>query len=906
MVKAPASNAPVVAPAWHMRATADVRRELEVGGDGLSGAEAASRLARHGPNRLPEAPPTPVWVVALRQFRSPLIYILAAAALVSVVVGHPQDAFFIGIVLALNGAIGTWQEWRAEQHSRALQQLLHIRAAVVRDGEVVEVDAEELVPGDVVRLESGNRVPADLRLEAAQGLEVDESLLTGESLPVLKDSEWIGADDTAAAERRNMAFAGSVVARGRSKGLVVATGRQTKIGQLAIDVGRSEGGRPPLLVRMDRFGQLIAWGTLAAATLVAVAGITLRGVAPSEMFLFGVALAVSAIPEGLPVALTVALAIATTRMARRGVIVRRLAAVEGLGSCTMIASDKTGTLTVNALTVREILLPSGQRLTVTGEGFDPAGTVLLGGAPAPAELPGLAELAQAAVLCNEGDLHQAHGEWVWLGDPTDIALLVFGHKLAVTRPAMLDEAPEIATLPFEPEHQFAASAHRLAHQPRLWVKGAPERVLAMCHWADAAEQSQAMAAAEAMAARGFRVLAMAGGTLEPEERIPADPSGLGFLGFTGMIDPLRPGARDAVRSCQEAGITVIMITGDHPVTALAIARDLGFAERADEVVTGQQLLAMPPADVPALMHTTRVFARTSPRQKLELVQAAQAAGHFVAVTGDGVNDAPALRTANIGVAMGKAGTDVAREAAELVITDDNFATIVSGVEEGRIAFANVRKVIYLAISTGAAEVLLLAFAVLTGWPRTGAGLMVLPLLPVQILWMNLVTNGIQHVAMAFEPGEGGELARPPRPPGESIFDRLMIERVLVAAVVMAGVSFAAFWWMIEIAAMTDTSARNALLLLMVLFQNVHVGNARSETRSAFVLSPLRSPILLAGVAAAFLVHLAAMHLPWTQRVLQLEPVTGMMWVALPVLALSIIVVMELHKLHWRRRHPPAG
>lgn len=903
MARTPAPTASGSGPAWHALPPADLLRALGADGGGLASVEAARRLAQFGPNRLPEAPSPAWWVIALRQFKSPLVYILAAAAVVSVVVGHPEDAFFIGIVLALNGTIGTWQEWRAEQNSRALQKLLHIRATVLRDGEVVEVDAEELVPGDVVRLESGNRVPADLRLEGAQGLEVDESLLTGESLAVLKDSGWLGGSDTPAAERLSMAHAGSVVVRGRSRGLVVATGSSTLIGQLAIDVGRATGGRPPLLVRMERFGHLIAWGTLAAATLVAVAGITLRGFTPSEMFLFGVALAVSAIPEGLPVALTVALAIAATRMAKRGVIVRRLAAVEGLGSCTLIASDKTGTLTVNELTVRELLLPSGDPLMVSGEGFDPAGAVTRGDGSSPLDDAQLADLVRAAVLCNEGDLHQAHGEWVWVGDPTDVALLVLGHKCGLTRPSALDAAPELATIPFEAEQQFSAAAHRTGEGPFLVVKGAPERVMGMCRWNGQDRTTELLQAAAAMASRGLRVIALAQGALAEGVDLPAEPSGLDFLGFVGMIDPLRRGAREAVADCQSAGITVIMITGDHPLTALAIARELGFASDASEVVTGQELAQRPPEDLPALMRTARVFARTSPRQKLELVEAARAAGHFVAVTGDGVNDAPALRSANIGVAMGKAGTDVAREAAELVITDDNFATIVSGVEEGRIAFANVRKVIYLAISTGAAEVLLLAFAVLTGWPRTGAGLMVLPLLPVQILWMNLVTNGIQHVAMAFEPGEGGELARPPRPPGESIFDRLMIERVLVAAVVMAGVSFAAFWWMIEVAAMAEASARNALLLLMVLFQNVHVGNARSETRSAFALSPLRSPILLAGVAAAFLVHLAAMHLPWTQRVLQLEPVTGTLWVALPVLALSIVVVMELHKLHWRRRHP---
>lgn len=885
-----------VVPLGELRATLGARAE------GLAPAEAVRRLAATGPNRLPETPPPAWWLIALRQLRSPLIYILAAAALVSLLIGHAGDAGFIGIVLLLNGAIGSWQEWRAEHSAAALHHLLQVRATVVRNGEVLEVDAEELVPGDVVRLESGQRVPADLRLESAHGLEVDESLLTGESLPVEKDPDRAAPPGAPAAEQRNMGFAGSSVVRGRGRGIVVATGAATVIGQLALDVRRGGGGRPPLLERMDRFGHLIAWTTLAASILVGVGGVLLRGFAPSEMFLFAVALAVSAIPEGLPVALTVALAVATTRMALRGVIVRRLAAVEGLGSCTMIASDKTGTLTVNALTVRAIRLPGGDRFTVTGEGFDPAGQVLRDGRPADPGHEPLARLGRAAVLCNEADLHRAGGDWSWRGDPTDVALLVLGHKLGLHRPELLDEAPEIAVLPFEPEQQFAAAAHQDPGGPQLFVKGAPERVLAMCRWPAGGDRDAALAAAEAMAADGYRVLALADGALPRHGPIPEEPSALDFRGLVGMIDPIRPGAREAVAACQAAGVRVVMVTGDHPVTALAIARELGFAASPDEIVTGEAVARLDQEALRGLMNRASIFARTTPRQKLDLVNAARAAGHYVAVTGDGVNDAPALQAANIGVAMGKAGTDVARDAAELVVTDDDFATIVAGIEEGRIAYGNIRKVIYMVASTGAAEVLLLACAVLTGWPAGADGLAVLPLLPVQILWLNLVTNGIQDVSLAFEPGEGGELGRPPRPPGEPIFNRLMVERVVIGALVMAGVSFAAFWWMIERAGMPEGSARNALLLLLVLFQNIHMGNCRSETRSAFARSPFRSPTMLVGVSAAFLLHLAAMHLPWTQRALQLEPVSGVMWVVLPGLALSIVVVMELHKWHWRRRH----
>ncbi|MFO7494901.1 MAG: HAD-IC family P-type ATPase [Desulfobacterales bacterium] len=896
-------------PSWHTMATQDLLDELTADESGLTAGEAKTRLQRHGPNRLPQKPPVAWWEILLRQFKSPLIYILGIAAVVSLLIhpDDPTDAVFIAAVLALNAAFGGYQEWKAEQSSRALQKLLQIRASVLRDGEVHEIDAEEVVPGDVVWLESGNRVPADLRLVVAHGLEVNESLLTGESLPVQKDPAWTGDAAAPMADRRNMAYAASIVVRGRAKGVVVGTGAATAVGQLALDVLSTTGGKPPLLERMERFTRVVAYAVLTAAAAIAVTGILFRGYGASDMFLFAVALAVSAIPEGLPVALTVALAIATTRMARRGVIVRRLAAVEALGSCTLIGSDKTGTLTCNELTVRVIWLPAGDLFEVTGEGFAPIGEVLRDGRPVAPDVPAeLEDLARVAVLCNEARLHQRNGAWSWRGDPTDLALLSMGHKLGLIREVVLGRFPHVNEIPFEPERQYAATFHRCeAGSVRAYVKGAPERVLAMCSFAgqDASAQ-ELLARAAAMAERGFRVLAMAEGPVPdvPDcAQTPPDPAVLTFLGFVGMIDPLRPGVREAVAACHTAGITVCMITGDHPVTALAIARDLGFADRPEQVVTGRELDGMLPEQLREVVQRARVFARATPRQKLELVKAAQQAGHYVAVTGDGVNDAPALRQANIGVAMGKSGTDVAREAAELVITDDTFATIVAGIEEGRIAYDTVRKVIYLLVSTGAAEVLLLGLAVVTGWPEASAGLATLPLLPAQLLWLNLVTNGIQDVALAFEPGEPGVLQRRPRPPRERIFNRLMVERTLVAAVVIAGVGFSAFCWMIGVGGWSEGQARNGLLLLMVLFENIHIANCRSETTSAFRLSPFTSPILLSGTILALLVHMAAMHLPFTQRILRIEPVDFITFASLLGLALSVLAAMEIHKWWWNVR-----
>ena len=890
--------------AWYSLDFTEVSKQLDASEHGLSDAEAAARLTEYGPNKLPQKPPTPLWAIVVRQFRSPLIYVLALAAIVSMAIGDVKDAAFIAGVLVLNAAIGAYQEWKAEQSSHALRKLLQIRASVYRDGEVRDVSAETVVPGDVVWLESGNRVPADIRLLTAHGLESDESLLTGESLPVFKDPAWRGVEATPVADRLNMAYAGSIVARGRAKGLVVATGTATSVGQLALDVLGEAGGNPPLLVRMERFTRVIAVAVLVAAVAIGVLGVTLGGYSTSKMFMFTIAMAVSAIPEGLPVAMTVALAIATTRMARRGLIVRRLTAVEGLGSCTLIATDKTGTLTCNELTVREVRLPNGKVFQVTGEGFAPHGEVLLAQQTIePGSHEPLEWLTRAGILCNEADLHHRNGDWVWRGDAVDVAFLSFGHKLGWSHENTLDRHPQVNQIPFEPEHQFAASFNTVDDGVSVFVKGGPERVLAMCSESSGSEfeRTELEAMAMRMAEQGYRVLALADGNLASpitSEDFPAAPTDLRFLGFVGMIDPLRAGVKDAVRACNEAGVSVSMITGDHRVTALAIARDLGLAQDESQVMTGAEFQEKTPEELSEIVGRIRVFARVAPRQKLQIVEAARQAGHFVAVTGDGVNDAPALRVANIGVAMGKSGTDVAREAAELVISDDNFATIVGGIEEGRVAYDNIRKVIYLLVSTGAAELVLMALAIATGTPY-------LPLLPVQILWLNLVTNGIQDVALAFEPNEGGVLQRKPRSPRERIFNQLMIERTVVAAIVMGVVGFLTFRWFLPDGASEAeiASARNSLLLLMVLFENIHIGNCRSETKSALALSPFRSPILLAGTITAFLIHLAAMHTPFGQMLLEAEPITLKNWGILFLLAFTIFPIMELHKWTWNMRNP---
>lgn len=895
-------ESPLSAP--HSLSPETVLERLASRASGLSPEEAARRLARYGPNRLPRPTGDGLVRIFLRQFASPLIYVLVAAAILSAVIGDWSDAGFITAVLLINAVIGTFQEFSAQRAAEALQRLVKIRSRVLRGGEDYEIDAEQLVPGDIVLLESGSGVPADLRLLDSHDLEIDESLLTGESLAVGKQADLCLPDDTPLAERRNMAFAGTLVLRGRGHGVVVATALDTALGQIASDVLARPAARPPLVERMERFTRWIAMLVGVAALLMALIALY-RGMPLAEVFLMAVALAVSVIPEGLPVALTVALAVSMRRMARRNVLIRRLVAVESLGSCTFVATDKTGTLTLNQLMAQRLVIPEPEPEVwqVTGEGLAPDGEVITPrGPPAPEEWALLRRIAEAAALANEGFLGRRNGEWIRHGDAVDVALLVLAHKAGVIRDELLLRLPEVATIPFESERMYAASLHRAEEGYRICVKGAVERLLPMCsrmatRQGEVPLQAEHVAGvAERLAADGFRVIALADGELEL-----ADPESLGeghlrdltLLALVGMIDPLRPEAAEAVARCREAGIEVAMITGDHPATALAIARELALAQDAAQVVTGPQLARVSgPEALDRLTARARVYARVEPHQKLDIVLSLQRQGHYVAVSGDGANDAPALRAAQVGVAMGRQGTDVARESADLIITDDNFASIVAGVEEGRIAYGNVRKVIFLLVSTGAAELVLFLLALFSG--------LAIPLLAVQLLWLNLVTNGIQHVVLAFEPGEGHELRQPPRPPDEGIFNRLMVERVVLSALVMGGVAFFLYQLLLERGFSLD-EARNGTLLLMVLFENLHVFNSRSETLSVFRHSLLRNPLLVLGVLAAQGIHIGAMYLPGLADVLHIRPVSPEHWLELLGMALSVLVVMEAHKVVWQWR-----
>ena len=889
----------VAGKVWHMLQRREVLELLQTRMSGLDAGEVAARRAAFGANSLPKKGRTPFFVVYLRQFKNPLIYLLLAATVVSVAVAEWADAIFIFVVIQMNAVIGAVQEARAEASADALSHLVQNVAEAVRGGRRVRIDAAELVPGDIVRLESGTSVPADIRILSLTELSVDESLLTGESTPVDKTAEAMARDSAPLGDRRNMLFAGATVLSGRVTGVVTATGMETEIGRIAAALDAGDMPQPPLVASLKRFGDVIGIATLV---LIGIIGIVqfLQGLPLVTVFLVAVALAVAAIPEGLPVAITIALAIATGRMAKRNVIVRALPAVEGLGSCTLIASDKTGTLTCNELTVKRVQLFSGGApgpvLGIGGEGFSLDGTVDVAGDgrvrdASEAERAGLGELAAAGALCNEASLSIEDDKTEVVGDTVDVAFLVLGEKLGLCRKDLMAERPELALVPYEPQQRYGAVFTQGAGRDEavVHVKGAAETVLAMCTSVDA---EAALAAADRMAADGYRVLAVASGIAPAEDAASggrAALQGLGFLGLVGLIDPVRPEVPEAVAACRDAGIDVRMITGDHPATALAIARDLGIASEPGEAITGRELAACGDggADFDALVNRTRVFARIEPVQKLAIVKALQRGGHVVAVSGDGVNDAPALSAGDIGVAMGRGGTDAAREASDLVLADDNFASIVAGVEEGRIAYDNVRKLVFLLIATGLGEIVLFLLAILAGLPP--------PLFAVQLLWLNLVTNGIQDVALAFERGEPGVLKRKPRPPGERLFETRMITQVAVSGIVMGGIAFG-FYAVLISQGVGEFEARNLLLLLMVLFENVHALNARSETRSVLSVPFAANPFLILAILGAQGLHIVAMHLPVLADVLQVAPISPQNWVLVALLAVSLVLVVEALKL----------
>jgi calcium-translocating P-type ATPase len=869
-------------PDWHALEAAEAAVRLDVDPHvGLAPEEAARRAELHGPNALEAEPERSSLDIALSQFRSPLIAILLVAGVVTVLLAEYVDAAVIAFVLAINATIGFVQERRADRSVHALMALASPTATVVRAGRPTRLDATALVPGDVVLLESGTRVPADLRLVATTALTVDESLLTGESLPARKDP---GALPTAtlAADRACVAHAGTTVASGRGRGVVIATGAGTELGRIAASIRAEVQPATPLQRRMKRFANIVAAAVMVTVVVTFVLGIAL-GLPADEMFLTGVALAVAVVPEGLPIALTVALALGVRRMAARNAIVRTLPAVETLGSTDVIGSDKTGTLTENRMTVVEVWTPDGAV-------HDPGDLPTTG--------PLLAAALRTAVLANEAELVRVDGGVEHRGDPTETALLEAAERAGMLVDPVRSSTRVLAAVPFEPTLQYAAV---LVDEdgPVLRLKGAPERLVAACvamagpDGPGALDATAALAQAADMASRGLRVLATA------ERRIPADlppeaavePRELVLTGLVGMQDPPRTGAREAVAACRRAGVRVVMITGDHAATALAIARDLGIADaRHDGVLTGAELVDLDQAALRDRVRTVAVYARVAPDQKLAIVRALQDLGDVVAVTGDGVNDAPALRAADIGVAMGRSGTDVAREASDMVLTDDSFASIAAAVEEGRVVFDNVRKVTYFLVSTGVATIVSILTALVAGWP--------LPYVPAALLWLNVVTNGLDDVALAFDPAEPDVLERPPRGHAEPIVTPVLWVRSILVGLVMAVGSLWVFRWS-DAAGLPLDQQRGAALTTLVIAMAVHTLSVRSERRLLLAVDPRTNPLLMAAIVLPTMVHVGALSWGPTRTMLQVGPVTGDGWTRIALIGLATMVTSDLHKL-WCR------
>ena len=896
---------------WHTLKIEEVFKKLNSSVSGLSSQEALSRQEKFGLNKLPEKKLPSVFIIFLHQFLSPLIYILLIAGAISIFFQEWRDAIFIFAVITLNSVIGTWQENKAEKSAAALQNLLKIKSLVKRNGIDLELAAEDLVIGDVVFLESGSKVPADLRLFDSQNLSVDESFLTGESQTINKEVADL-KEETVLNERTNLVFAGSTIAQGRAWGIVVETGLDTEVGKIAKIINSSEKTKSPLIIRMEKFTKNISFIILILCAFLALTAMGI-GLSLKEAFFLAVALAVSAIPESLPVALTVALSVATTRMSKRKVVVRKLTAVEGLGSCTMIATDKTGTLTVNQQTAKLIYLPSGLKLNIKGEGYNGEG-----------EIEGLKDLTkeeklnfekiiESIVLANEASLSLQKKDWTYHGDTVDVAFLALAYKAGYSPEEIKKSVKTILEIPYESERRYAGIIYEKNNKNYFSIKGSVEKVLEYCSTANIngedkkIDKDKIRKQGIELASLGYRVLAVAQGKFENnlpeklkdfnEEKI----NDLNFLALICFVDPLRAESKEAILKCQKAGIGIKMITGDHPETALFIAKELGMASSRNEVITGAELGEDERIDPEflSLVEKTKIFAGVSPLQKLKIVKALVKLGHFVAVTGDGVNDAPAIKQANIGVAMGS-GTDVAKETSAMIIVDDNFASILNGIEEGRFAYSNIRKVAYFVLSSGVAEIGLFFFALIGIYLLPTEAMIILPFSAAQLLWLNVVTNGIQDIALSFEAGEPGEMNKAPRPPKEGMFNRLMKQETLISGLIMGLITFGVWFFFIKLGYGPEY-ASNYSLMLMVLFQSAHAFNCRSEITSIFKIPVKKNLILVFGIIFAQALHITATYIPFMQKTLGLSPIKFREWLSLLALAATVVIGMEIFKLIKRQK-----
>jgi P-type Ca2+ transporter type 2C len=848
---------------------------------------------------LPEEHRRPGWQIALDQIKNPLIYILFGAGLLAVSLGDVVDASVILAVVVLNGIIGFWQESKAEAAILALKKLAAFKALVVRGDSEQEIDAEDLVPGDVVLLQAGAKVPADVRLTQAKEMRVDQSMFTGESVPAEKDARPLRERELTIDQIANMALMGVNVSSGRGRGIVVETGPRTELGRISKEVTGTRPVKTPIELRMETLSHYILAIVLGFGALGFTVGI-LRGDDLILLLLTLVALAVAAVPEGLPVAMTIALANAVNLMAKQHAIIRHLPAIETLGSCTTIGSDKTGTLTKNEMTVQRIWAGDNE-YPVTGLGYAPVGELQRDGGASRGADETLRWTLRTGLLCNESLLVEKEGRWSAVGDPTEVALISSAGKGGLDREIEREAHEELDLLPFESTRQYMATLNRIEGRSYLLVKGSPEAVLGMSRdmMLEGAtvplEPEKLMENANGLAARGLRVLAMAYRPADGAAEITHDDvRDLTFLGIQGMLDPPRPEAMEAVRDCRASGIRVMMITGDNELTGLSIARRIGIADEGETALTGREVDHMDDEALRVAVRQTRVFARVSPTHKFRIIKALIANKEIVAVTGDGVNDAPALKAAHIGVAMGISGTDVAKEVSDMVISDDNFASLYQAVVTGRVAFDNLRKVTFFLLSSGLGQLL----AVMTNLFTT------LPLifLPAQILWVNLVTNGLQDVALAFDPAEPGIERRPPRPPTEGVLNRTLIIRLAIIGLTLAVVSLGVFTAGLA-AGMAEERARTIALTTIVFGQFFNIFNSRSERLSAFKQNPLENRFLAFSLITAFIAQMALIYWEPLRFVFRTTALSAGDWLIIIPLSFLVLVAGELDKWRVRSQKP---
>jgi Ca2+-transporting ATPase len=895
---------------WHHKGLDDVFEELAVSPEvGLAEAEVRQRLLKYGENRITAKGGTPAWLKFLQQFNQPLVYILLAAVAITDFLGEWVDSGVIFAVVFINAVVGYLQEAKAEKAIDSLSRMVSTMATVRRAGAVHRVDSTLLAQGDVVLLQAGDRVPADMRLSTLKNLQIDESGLTGESVPVQKQLAPV-ALDTVLGDRTNLAYAGTLVTAGQGEGVIWATGDHTETGHIAKLISEADTLATPLTKKIAQLSKLLLYVILAMAAASFAIGVS-RGESAVDMFMAAVALAVGAIPEGLPAAVTIVLAIGVARMARRRAIIRKLPAVETLGSTTVICSDKTGTLTENQMTVREVYA-GGQLFAVTGTGYEPTGEFLRDGQRvSPHDHPALAECLRAGVLCNDARVERGQdGGWKTEGDPTEAALLVAGEKAGMAREHTHGESPRVDVIPFDSEYMYHATLHAAPSGRVIYKIGAMDRLLDRCTDALAADGTLepldyegVRQAAEAIASRGLRVLALLRRHTEPDLVVLEHhhvAGGLTFLGLEGMIDPPRPEAVSAVRICQGAGIAVKMITGDHLITARAIADQIGLSGRRDEdgglsALSGRDIEAISDVDLPAMAEDTAVFARVAPEQKLRLVRALQSRGHVVAMTGDGVNDAPALKQADIGVAMGVAGTDVAKGAADMVLTDDNFASIEAAVEEGRGVFDNLTKFIVWTLPTNAGEGLILLAAIMFGT--------LLPVVPVQLLWVNMATALFLGIMLVFEPKEAGLMLRPPRDPKRPILTLPLIMRTGLVALIMLAGSFWMFFHELNREGETLDQARTAVVNVLVFVEIAYLFACRSLNRSMFAVGILSNPWAVGGAAAMIGMQLLFTYTPLFNTLFHSAPIGVDSWLCIVAVAVIAFCTVEFEKwLRYGRRN----